>query len=83
MGTDKQHLENDNVMLAYLTRPLTAKEIARLEQERFGLSQYRARGLVAANTREKKSHKSSTKGIDFEQWQLDLAQKVFERETDA
>lgn len=68
---------------AYLARPLTTKEIARLEQERFGLSQYRARGLMAANTREKSLTQPASKGIDFEQWQLDLAQKVFERETDA
>jgi len=51
--------------------------VNRLEKERFTLQRDKARRII---WRKNNPTKPATKGIDFEQWQIDLALKVLEGE---
>jgi len=54
------------------------RAVNRLEKERFTLKRDKARRII---WRENNPTQPTTKGIDFEQWQIDLAVKVLEGET--
>jgi len=69
-----------NLMAAdlFFNRHRGKRDINRLEKERFSLTRNKAyRKLYNATY---KPQKVSPKGVDFEQWQLDLAVKVLEGE---
>lgn len=67
-----------NLMAAdvFFNRKITKRYISRVEKERFTLQPKKAYNILYSQA----NKKVSTKGIQFEQWQLDLAQKVLEGE---
>jgi len=69
-----------NLMAAdlFFNRHRGKRHINQLEQERFSLTRKKASRKLYNSTY--KAPKVSTKSVDFEQWQVDLATKILERE---
>ncbi len=61
---------------AFFNRKITKRYISRVEKERFTLQPKKAYNILYQQA----NKKVSTKGIQFEQWMIDLAEKVLEGE---
>lgn len=70
-------IENLMAADAFFNQKITKRYIKRVEKERFTLQPKKAYDILY----QKRYKKVSTKGIQFEDWQLDLAKRVLEGES--
>lgn len=74
-------IENLMAADAFFNQKITKRYINRVEKERFRLQPKKAYDILYQKQLKIQRKKVSTKGIQFEQWQLDLAKRVLEGES--
>lgn len=62
---------------AFFNQKITKRYVKRVEKERFTLQPKKAYNILY----QRHNKKVSTKGIQFEDWQVELAKRVFEGES--
>ena len=76
MGLDSNRIVNLMAADVFYNRKISKRYVKRVEKERFRLQPTRAKKYLKKYA--EKYDKPSSPGIEFEQWQIDLAIKILD-----